>query len=45
MRVELARFWREYHHRHADGFENSEFILILTLSLSLSSHSHFNVHG
>ena len=29
MRVELALFLREHQHRHADYFENSEFILIL----------------
>ena len=29
LRVELAVLLREYQHRHADCFENSEFILVL----------------
>ena len=29
LRVELAVFLREHQHRHADCFENSEFILVL----------------
>ena len=35
LRVELAMLLREHHHRHADCFKNSEFILILAYMVDI----------
>ena len=35
LRVELAVLLREHQHRHADCFENSEFILVLAYMVDI----------
>ena len=35
LRMELAVLLREQQHRHADCFENSEFILVLTYMVNV----------
>ena len=35
LRVELAMLLREHQHRHADCFENSEFILVLACMVNI----------
>jgi len=43
LRVELAVFLREHQHRHADCFENSEFILVLAYMADIfDSLNHLN---
>ena len=35
LHMELAMLLREYQHRHADCFENSEFILVLAYMVDI----------
>ena len=35
LRVELALLLREHQHRHADCFENSDFILVLAYMVNI----------